>query len=290
MTNEMPVPTHSTNQADPLAERWRAAYDRAANAQKRSEGAREEWIDATLELGEVVLQARRQYPDNNAFGGWLVRNGLRILSANEVMALMGFARDPEAGRKLLQASRGWAWRTVWENKQTRERRPLTETGKRPPAPHSRRSGSARAKRAQRIPDVMQDQPPRPQPAAVRIKGLTREEVDPDFKGNAIEFSAKYGPVNIHTKDELERSKRQDALQKWLGAATSLGALARPDPATLAEWAAKPGRAARVSDLQAALRQAADLLETVCPKPREQIAPVEICSPPNVQSVIPPCPS
>jgi len=283
MTNEMPVPTQSTNQVDPLAERYRAAFDKITRAQTLSQTARTlsqtaraEWIEATIELGEVILEARRQYPDTNAYSRWLVRNDLRIMTSNEIKATAGCARDPEAGRKMLQASTSYKVRTIWESVPKRGIGTLTQTGK--GTKNAVRRGShlsghaqRQRRRVQRIPDVMQDQPPRPQPAAVVLKGKTREEVDPDFKGTDLQFATKYQHVNLHTKDEIERSKRQDVLQKWLGTGTAFGAATPPDQATLAEWAAKPGRAARVSDLQAALRQAADLLETVCPKPKEQIA-------------------
>ena len=49
-------------------------------------------------------------------------------------------------------------------------------------------------------------------------GLKRSEVDPDFQGSNMDFVAKYGHVNLHTKTELERraaEMRGDALVVWL---------------------------------------------------------------------------
>jgi hypothetical protein len=269
MMDEMPVPTQSTNQVDLLAERYRAAFDKTERTRKQFEVARSEWIEATLELGEVILEARRQYPGSHAYSRWLVRNNLRILTPSEITAHAGFARDPEAGRKMLQASTSYAVRSIWEKVPKRELRSLPRFGKGAQTRHSRHSGHLARQRAARIPDVMQDKP-RPLDV-VRIKGLTREEVDPDFKGTALEFATKHGHVNLHTKAESEHSKRQDALQKGIGIVMPLVGATRPDLETLAAWAAKPGKAAKARDMLAALRLWVNLFEAVCPEPKEQIA-------------------
>ena len=257
MTNEI---------TDPLAERYRAAFDQTDRTRKSSEVVRAEWIEATLELAEVIVQATSRYPDTNTFSHWLARNDLPMTTPAERSALRGFARDPEAARKILQGSTSYAWRTIWEK---RERRPPSETGRGPPAPHSRKSGRTRRQKSKRIPDVMQEpgwvRPVRP---VVPIRALTIDQVDADFKGTAVEAAAKYGPVMLHTKAQIEHNKRQEVLQKYVGAGLVFAKAETPDAVTLAEWAAKRGKAAKLHDLLTALRGALDRLELVLPEQNE----------------------
>lgn len=46
-------------------------------------------------------------------------------------------------------------------------------------------------------------------------GLTRQQVDPDFKGSSMEWVDKYGHVQIMTKAELEADLRVAALMAWI---------------------------------------------------------------------------
>jgi len=279
MSNETPVPTQSANQVDPLAERYRAAFDKTTRAQQQSQVVRSEWIEATLELGEVVMQATSQYPDTNEFSRWLGRNGLPMTTPAERSALRGLARDPDAGRKMLQASTSYKVRSIWEKAPKGEKRTPSETGrgtKNAIRRGSHLSGHAQRARARgpRIPDVMQDQPPRPQPAAVVLKGLTREEVDPDFKGTPLEFATKYGHVNLYTKTQIEADKREAEVAKWaasVATAVRLVDAMLPLPEALSEWLAKPGKAAKLQAWQASLTRGRQRLGPIPPEPKEQIA-------------------
>ena len=75
-------------------------------------------------------------------------------------------------------------------------------------------------------------------------------MDPDFKGTSLEFRTKYGHVNLHTKEEIEHHKQQEALMSWLGTITDfekagwamLSALAAVQPETIKKWASKPAKA------------------------------------------------
>lgn len=103
------------------------------------------------------------------------------------------------------------------------------------------------------------------------KALTREQVDPDFKGNAIEYATEYGAVQLHTKAEIERNRQQDALQAWLGMMPDCvrsmqamaTALASVDPATLQEWKGKPGKAKKLQDWFNGIRFAYEAVGKFC---------------------------
>jgi hypothetical protein len=220
---------------DVLAVRYRAAFD-------KMEGGRAQWIEGTLELAVVVAEAKIEWPGNAAFSQWLYLHKLALLHPNDRAALVGFAQDLKAARVLLEKSNSISWRVIWEN---RPKRAPTKIGK---SPHHVKSG---AEKKNRVPDVMRDETPMPQ-KRLSDYGLTREQVDPDFKGTAVEFAAKYGPVNLHTKDQIEHNKRQEALMAWLGAVTDHARTAQAlllatavDPATLQEWKGKAGKAEKL---------------------------------------------
>ena len=263
MTANSPTPV-----VDLLAERFRVAFDKTVQAHKRSQTARAEWIEGTLELGEVVLQARNQYPDHREFSRWLGRNNLHPITPAERVALLGFARDPVAARRMLQTSTASSWRGVWEKAPKAEKakqRTLSTGGKGTPAPISRRTGHAHRQRVkQRIPTVMQA--PRP---IIPLKPLTREEVDPNFQGTPLEFATKYGHVNLHTKTEIEHDKQQAALTAWQGEVSSLvraaTALSYPqDLAVVRAWLEKPGKRAKFDGWVYALIAVVDRLKTLLP--------------------------
>jgi hypothetical protein len=121
--------------------------------------------------------------------------------------------------------------------------------------------------------VQNDPPPaRPERKGVTLKALTREQVDPDFVGTALEFSTKYGHVNLQTKQQIEHHKNQDALTAWLAAVSDLEKAARafnagsPDQDTLRKWLAKPGKAEKLgawlTTIEAAYQNIAPFLDLV----------------------------
>lgn len=243
---------------DVLAERYRAAL-------KKVKGGRELWIEGTLELAAVMRDAKRQpeiaSPTN--YNRWLHRNGLEEISPQKRSALNQFGEDLTYARALLESSTSTSWEHIWADRPNKAPRTLSQLRRGAPQPDSRRTGLGprrtgygQRKRAARIPDVMRDETPMPPPAPrKRLSdfGLTPEQVDPDFKGTALEFATKYGHVNLHTKGEIEQIKRQEALAAWLGAMADhertgramLATLAAVDPATLQEWMSKPSKAEKL---------------------------------------------
>jgi hypothetical protein len=248
---------------DVLAVRYRAAFD-------KTKAGRAQWIEGTLELAVTVRDSRIDFPDHRAFSQWLERNGLQTISKDNRTALLWMANDQEAVRKLLEQTSLLSWDTIYRRHAKRTLR-VSPKGEQQ-AVRGRLSGSAQRKRAQRIPDVMRDDQPPPPPVrkAVILKGLTREQIDPDFKGTATEFATKHGHVNLHTKDQLEHHKRQETLSAWLGAMADhqrtaralLTAAAALDPAVVQEWRRKPGKAERLQVWCKDIQLASDGLDLV----------------------------
>jgi hypothetical protein len=243
------VPKDATT-LDVLAQRYRAAWD-------KMQGGREQWIDAVLEFSAVVLEAREKYPSNQDYNRWITRNQLQHLHPNELRAHVGIGRRSQknlaAMRKLLEENIGLSMRTIWEKKYEK-----------PISPFLEKRGTPQRSNRSNLP-----QDPRPERKAVILKGLTREQVDPDFKGTALEFATKYGHVNLHTKQQIEHNKRQEALMAWLGAVTehartanTITALPCVDPATLREWIGKPGKAEKLKAWCKSIRSACESLHSI----------------------------
>ena len=269
MTNLVTVP-QGGNMLDVLAERYRAAFDKV-------KGGREQWIEGSLELAVVIAEARDrpEMVNNAAFNRWLQRHEFDYLSPNDRVALFGFSRDLAYARKLLESSNSTSWRVIWETRPKGRQMPPIKNDRR-----QQRSKSGYA-RAHRVPTVMRDEtpvPPSPPPKQLSEMFLTPEQVDPDFKGTPLEFTTKYGHVLLHTKDQIEQTKRQESLSAWLGTVadlertgrTMLAALAKVDPATVAEWAGKPAKAEKSARL---VRQ-----HPGCLRGHQQTAPASILTP------------
>lgn len=104
---------------DVLATRYRAAFDKV-------KVGRTQWLEGTLELAAVILEARELIPANTNYSRWITRNQLEHLSPNDQLALRKFAeiyrKDPSAAHKLLADNLGLSWRVIWEKK-SRELKP-----------------------------------------------------------------------------------------------------------------------------------------------------------------------
>lgn len=254
MTNLTVVPVGGTAM-DVLAERYRTAFD-------KMEGGREQWIEGTLDLAAVVAELRKKYPAHQEFSRYLERYKLQSISANDRAALLGFHKvGRETARKLLERSKSERWRNIWENK---PQSALSETRK---GRSQEKSGSQKRKY---VPDVMRDDiPSSPPTPSKRLQdyGLTREQVDPDFKGTPLEFVTQFGHVNLQTKVQIDHHKQQDALNTWLGAMTDLAraaqamllALPLVDPVTLQEWTSKPPKAEKLRAWCETIRRACEAL-------------------------------
>jgi hypothetical protein len=252
------VPEGGT-ELDVLAERYRAAYD-------KMQGGREQWIEGTLELAVVVAEARKKLPDHRGYSLWLQRHELEQMHPNDRAALVGFSKDLEAARKLLEQTSGISWRVIWEARPNKAQLTLTKIGRGQIPTFRRRDEQSGASRRKRVPDVMRDEPPPPPKPTKQLSEmfLTPEQVDPDFKGTPLQFTTKYGHVLLHTKEQIEQHKRQETLMAWLGtmadleriARAMLTALANVDPSALAEWTSKPSKAEK-------LRAWCDSIQVAC---------------------------
>src|SRR5262245_11054898 len=246
------VPPNATA-LDVLTQRHKAAW------QKMKLG-REQWIDGMLELAVIVAETRAQIPDHREYSRWLERNGLENIIPQDRSAFCMMAKDLPGSRILLEQTDRTSPQHIWANRPNKPQRTPSQLRKgtlRPVSPRNRRKHITGSQHRNRIPDVMREDnpPPAPKPRKkLHEMFLTREQIDPDFKGTALEFATKYGHVPLHTKTEIEHNKRQEALNVWLGAMhdhersgrAMLVALAAVDPDAICRWLSKPGRADKLT--------------------------------------------
>jgi hypothetical protein len=288
-TVNLTIVPQGTSPLDVLAARHRAAWDKVQHG-------RQEWVEGTLELASVLAEERKLLPDNTDFSRWLERNGLAKIDKNVRAALIGMAGDLAATREALEKTDNTNWRYIWE---TKLRKSLSSSAKTRQAPVARQSkterqlidrvlnlhltrgysfdqtaaelGLTKGKvagivfRNSNTNSNPAPQPPAPKPREYKgldSKTLTREQVDPDFKGDAVQFATKYGHVLLHTKTEIEENKRQEVLRAWQAAITDIQQTARalgnaeaPDPDTLRQWLSKPGKARKLQVWLAAIETA-----------------------------------
>jgi hypothetical protein len=258
-----------------LAERYRVAV-------AKQDGGREQWIEGTLERAEVMLELRTTYPDHRAFSLWLSRHRFSEINKNDRTALLWMAANPEAARSLMEKSDSISPTVMYRNMPEKMRKDtLPKNVKGVNCSSSRPSGALQRKRAMTIPTVMRDDykpgsSPRPdeqkrkyhkwsdktteRPLPI-LKGLTPEQVDPDFTGNRGEFIQKYGLVNLYTKEQLEARQLEDELTAWLGLVSDCAKTAKTlsaatvDPATLQQWLLKPGKSVKLHGWFAEIEQA-----------------------------------
>ena len=77
-----------------LADKIRAAYE-------RTENGKQEWIEGTLELGALLVEARSRFPAHQQFSLWLTEHRLNFLGENDQASLISMAAEPNILRDVL---------------------------------------------------------------------------------------------------------------------------------------------------------------------------------------------
>jgi hypothetical protein len=283
---------------DVLAARHRAAWD-------KTQHGRAEWIEGTLELAAVLAEERKAIPADQEYSRWLERHGLAELSKDDRYGLKAIAADPDAAKQVMESDKTISWVIIGRlmrvrNNSTPQRRGETpkkrskserqiiervlnlhcergfsydQTAAELGLTKGQVAGIVHRNRNNGKAEVAAVRPaPRPI-SSLDSKTLTREQVDPDFEGDAVQFAAKYGHVLLHTKEQLEEHKRQEDLMTWLAAISDLERTVRtfikaeaPDQNTLRHWLTKPGKAeklgARLTLIESAWQSIAPCLDIV----------------------------
>lgn len=95
-----------------IAAQYREQTKRADATEAWTE-MRSEWIDATVKRAVLLYEARRKFPDNQAFSDWLGENEIEI-EKNTQAALIRMGEYPELTREGLEKTRRISLRLIWD--------------------------------------------------------------------------------------------------------------------------------------------------------------------------------
>jgi hypothetical protein len=95
-----------------------------------------------------------------------------------------------------------------------------------------------------------------------LRQLTREQVDPDFKGTSLEFVRQYGHVNLRTKVEIDLDKAEQRAQAVVTWISDLVRTAPPEGDDSADFIAWLSNDARQRKMQEKLAKAAVLARRI----------------------------
>jgi hypothetical protein len=99
----------------PMAAKTEAELVREIKAAiKRRDASREQWIDASVELGGLLVEARSRYPADQKFSNWLKDNNID-LNPQDRAALLHLGLDMKAMRIILQQTDRTNYRRIWDD-------------------------------------------------------------------------------------------------------------------------------------------------------------------------------
>jgi hypothetical protein len=83
---------------------------------QESEG-RKLWTEGTLELINILHNAREHFSSDQAFGKWLTDSGYgeNRISRQDRSALLNMAEHPELTREILEQIHGRSWQLIWRD-------------------------------------------------------------------------------------------------------------------------------------------------------------------------------
>jgi hypothetical protein len=97
------------------------------------------WVEGTLELINILNDARKRFPADQEFGTWLTNNGYGEdrITRHQRAALLNMAEHLDLAREVLEQTHRLSWRRIWEEEIQPRRLPSPgqpADGKGPDAP------------------------------------------------------------------------------------------------------------------------------------------------------------
>src|SRR5262249_32457261 len=91
------------------------AWVKIQNAVQQEAEGHNLWIEGTLELINILDDARKRLVSDQAFGAWLDEAGYRDkINRNDRQALLNMAEHPQCTREELNQTHRRSWRLIWE--------------------------------------------------------------------------------------------------------------------------------------------------------------------------------
>jgi hypothetical protein len=148
------------------------AWVKIQNALQQEDEGRKLWIEGTLELINILDDARNRLGSDQEFGTWLTNNGYgeNRITRHDRSALLNMARDLNVTRKVLEQTHRRSWRHIWED----EIQPRLPQVGQPPDPKG--------------PDAPDGKGPEPEAPTRRPKKKSKG-AKPSWSGDLNRFSA-----------------------------------------------------------------------------------------------------
>src|SRR6516225_2667888 len=92
------------------------AWEKVQSAIRQEAEGRKLWIEGTLELINILDDARNRLGSDQAFGTWLTDNGYdeNLITRHDRSALLNMALDLNLTREVLEQTHRRSWRHIWE--------------------------------------------------------------------------------------------------------------------------------------------------------------------------------
>jgi hypothetical protein len=99
-----------------IADRLARAWDKTQTGLKQETAGRALWVEGTMELVQVLDEARKEHPSDQEFGGWLSSKGYGEdrISSQDRAALLNMALNLDLTREILKQTIRRSWRLIWE--------------------------------------------------------------------------------------------------------------------------------------------------------------------------------
>jgi flagellar biosynthesis GTPase FlhF len=98
---------------DDLVRQIKTAIANLEAANGEIAAARSKWIDMSVVLAGLLVDARSRYPANLKFSEWLNQNDIKI-SVQDRAALLSLGLDMQAMRVILEQTERTSYRQIWE--------------------------------------------------------------------------------------------------------------------------------------------------------------------------------
>jgi hypothetical protein len=107
--NSAPIDTETKASID-------LALGKVERGQKLEAEGRALWVEGTLELVNILHDARERLPADQDFGKWLTDSGFGEdrITRHQRTALLNMALYPDLAREVLEETNRQSWRLIWE--------------------------------------------------------------------------------------------------------------------------------------------------------------------------------
>jgi hypothetical protein len=162
MQKQNTADTTTTTNIDPdVKSKLDLAWVKIQDAIQREAEGKKLWIEGTLELINILDDARKRLGSDQAFGKWLTDNGYGDrITRNDRRALLNMAEHPQHTREVLNQTHRRSWRLIWEEEiQPRLHSAVQPAdGEEPEAPTRRRkkNGAKRGANVERKPEWLRN--------------------------------------------------------------------------------------------------------------------------------------